>query len=80
MLAFAFMGGVAMRWVLTAIAGILIAASAFTVGWANAQPAPPPGPIQPGSTTDELADMVMDVIEGGGPAVPTTTPLPAPHP
>jgi len=33
-----------------------------------------------GSTTDELADMVMDVIEGGGPAVPTTTPLHAPHP
>jgi hypothetical protein len=81
-LAFAFMGGVAMRWLLTAVAGILIGASAFTVGSANAQPVPPPPPvpIQPGSTTDELADMVMDVIEGGGPAVPTTTPLPAPHP
>jgi hypothetical protein len=76
------MGGVAMRWLLTAVAGILIGASAFTVGSANAQPVPPPPPvpIQPGSTTDELADMVMDVIEGGGPAVPTTTPLPAPQP
>ena len=82
MLAFAFMGGVAMRWVLTAVAGILIGASAFMMGPANAQPVspPPPVPIQPGSTTDELADMVMDVIEGGGPAVPTTTPLPAPNP
>ena len=54
----------------------------FAVGPASAQPAPPPGPIQPGSTSDELADMVMDVIEGGVPAVPTTTPpvVPAPQP
>jgi hypothetical protein len=74
------MGGVATRWVLTAVAGILIGASAVTAGWANAQPAPPPEPVQPASTTDELADMVMDVIEGGGQAVPTTTPLPAPQP
>jgi hypothetical protein len=76
------MGGVATRWVLTAVAGILIGASAFVMGSASAQPVPPPppGPIQPGSTNDELADMVMDVIEGGGPALPTTTPLPVPHP
>ena len=80
MLAFAFMGDVAMRCVLTAVAGILAGASVFAVGPASAQPAPPPGPIQPGSTSDELADMVMDVIEDGGSAVPTTTPLPAPHP
>jgi hypothetical protein len=25
-----------------------------------------------------LADMVMDVIQHGGPAAPTTTPVPAP--
>jgi hypothetical protein len=27
-----------------------------------------------------LADMVMDVIQHGGPAAPTTTPVPAPPP
>jgi len=41
-----------------------------------------PGPSQPGptpvSTSDELADMVMDVIQHDGPAAPTTTPVPAP--
>ena len=75
MLALRVMGDVAMRCVLTAVAGILDQAlSAFAVGSANAQPAPPPGPIQPGSTSDELADMVMDVIEDGDAAAPTTTP------
>jgi hypothetical protein len=71
------MGDVAMRCVLTAVAGILAGASVFAVGSANAQPAPPPGPIQPGSTSDELADMVMDVIEHGEVAAPTTTPAAA---
>ena len=69
------MGDVAMRCVLTAVAGILAGAFGFAVGSANAQPAPPPGPIQPGSTSDELADMVMDVIEHGEVAAPTTTPV-----
>jgi hypothetical protein len=27
-----------------------------------------------------LADMVMDVIQHGGPAAPATTPVPAPSP
>ena len=82
MLALRVMGDVAMRCVLTAVAGLLAGASVFAAGPASAQPVspPPPVPIQPVSTTDELADMVMDVIEGGGPAVPTTTPLPAPNP
>jgi hypothetical protein len=50
------------------------------MGSAAAQPipTPPPGPTQPTSTSDELADMVMDVIEHGG--IPTTTPVPAPVP
>ncbi|HEX2214258.1 MAG TPA: hypothetical protein VHH12_12590 [Mycobacterium sp.] len=53
-------------------------------GWSSApalanaqppQPAPsPPGPVT--STSDELADMVMDVIEQSSPA--TTTPAPPP--
>ena len=74
------MGDIAMRCVLTAVAGILAGALVFAVGSANAQPAPPPGPIQPGSTSDELADMVMDVIEDRDATAPTTTPLLAPHP
>ena len=71
-----------MRWLSAVVAGVLIGISAVAIGSANAQPVPPPppGPIQPGSTDQELADMVMDVIENGGPAVPTTTPLPAPRP
>ncbi|WP_333895042.1 hypothetical protein [Mycolicibacterium gadium] len=46
---------------------------------ANAQPVPPPppGPAQPGSsTTEELADMVLDAIEHDSPAPPTSTPVP----
>ncbi len=69
-----------MRSLLSAVAGVLIGVSAFAVGTASAQPSQP-GPAPPGpttSTSDELADMVMDVIEHGGPAAPTTTPVPAP--
>lgn len=71
-----------MRWLFAVVAGVLIGISAVATSSANAQPVPPPppGPTQPGSTTDELADMVLDVIEHGSPAVPTTTPSPAPHP
>jgi hypothetical protein len=69
-----------MRCLFAALAGVLIGAAAFGVASANAQPVPPPpGPTQPGSTDEELADMVMDAIEHGDPSVPTTTPLPAPQ-
>jgi hypothetical protein len=44
---------------------------------AAAEPLPTPPPV-PGSTNDDLADMVMDAIQHGA---PTTTPVPAPpHP
>jgi hypothetical protein len=36
-----------------------------------------PGPATT-STSDELADMVLDVIQHGGAAAPTTTVVPAP--
>jgi hypothetical protein len=62
------------------VAGVLVGISAVAAGPAHAQPVPPPpGPTQPGSTDEELADMVMDAIEHGAPSVPTTTPLPAPQ-
>jgi hypothetical protein len=77
------MNGVAMRWLLAAVTGVLIGLSTVAAGTANAEPAPPsptpPGPT-PTSTSDELADMVLDVIEHGGAAAPTTTPAPAPPP
>jgi len=68
-----------MRSVLSAVAGLLIGVSTV-VGTANAQPSQPaPTPPAPGtSTSDELADMVMDAIQHGGPVAPTTTPVPAP--
>jgi hypothetical protein len=70
-----------MRWLWSAVAGVLIGFSVFAVGavgTASAEPAQP-GPTTP-STSDELADMVMDIIEHDAPAVPTTTPAPAPAP
>lgn len=69
-----------MRWLFAVAAGALVGISAGAAGSAHAQPVPPPppGPTQPGSTTEELADMVMDVIEDRAPALPSTTPLPAP--
>ncbi len=72
------MAGFAMRCVLSVSAGVFIGASAFAMASAAAQPAPvpPPAPAQPGSTSDDLADMVMDVIENGTVAAPTTTPVP----
>ncbi|MDV3131942.1 hypothetical protein M1248_07880 [Mycobacterium sp. 29Ha] len=47
---------------------------------ANAQPVPPPPPpTQPGSSsTEELADMVLDAIEHDSVTAPTTTPVPQP--
>ena len=69
----------AMRWVLAAVAGAAIGLPAFAIGTASADPTQPsaPGPVTT-STSDELADMVMDVIQRGGPAAPTTTVVPAP--
>lgn len=70
-----------MRWLFAVVAGMLIGISAVAMSPANAQPLPPPppGPTQPGSTTEELADMVLDAIEHDSAAVPATTPAP-PHP
>lgn len=64
-----------MRWLLAAVAGVLIGLSAVAVATADADPAPPTPTT---SSSDELADMVMDVIQHGGPAATTTTPVPAP--
>ena len=66
-----------MRWVLAASA--VIALSAAAIGSAGAQPTQPPAPGPgPTSTSDELTDMVMDAIEHGDVAAPTTTLVPAP--
>jgi hypothetical protein len=71
--------GVAMRWLLSAVVGAVIGLSAFAIGTAAAEPNQPPAPgPATTSTSDELADMVFDVIQHGGPTVPTTTPVPAP--
>ena len=67
-----------MRWLLSAAAGALIGLSAFAIGTASAEPTPPPAPGPTTSSSDDLADMVMDAIQHGGPAAPTTTPVPAP--
>jgi hypothetical protein len=64
-----------MRWLLTAVAGVLIGVSALVAATANADPAPPTPTT---SSSDELADMVMDAIQHGGPAAPTTSPVPSP--
>jgi hypothetical protein len=67
-----------MRRLLSAVAGLLIGLSLFAAGTACAEP------VQPGPTTtsssDELADMVLDVVEHGAPAAPSTSPVPAPAP
>jgi hypothetical protein len=59
---------------------LLVGAVALSFAFAPvaaAEPLPTPPPA-PGSTNDELADMVMDAIQHGA---PTTTPVPAsPHP
>jgi len=67
-----------MRWVLAAAAGAAgLAALAIDTASADPTQPPAPGPVTT-STSDELADMVMDVIQHGGPAAPTTTVVPAP--
>jgi hypothetical protein len=67
-----------MRRLLSALAGAVIGLSAFAIGTASAEPTQPPAPGPTMSNSDELADMVMDAIQHGGPAAPTTTPVPAP--
>ena len=67
-----------MRWVWSAVAGVVFGLSVLAIPAANAEPTPPPAPAPGTSSSDELADMVMDVIQHGGPAAPTTTPVPAP--
>ena len=67
-----------MRWLLSTLAGAAIGLSAFAIGTANAEPTQPLAPGPTTSTSDELADMVMDAIGHGGPVAPTTTPVPAP--
>ena len=68
-----------MRWLLSAAAGAVIGLSAFAIGTAGADPTPPPVPGPTTSSSDDLTDMVMDAIQQGGPAAPTTTPVPPPH-
>jgi hypothetical protein len=65
----------AMRWLWSAVA--IVGLSVFAIGTASAEPTQTPAP-GPTSTSDELADMVMDAIQHGDPAAPTTTPVPAP--
>jgi hypothetical protein len=71
-----------MQWLFAVVGGVLIGISVITSSSANAQPVPPPppAPAQPGSTTEELVDMVLDAIEHDSPLTPTTPPLPAPQP
>ena len=54
---------------------VLIGLAGLAGGTAAADPTPPPAP--PGSTSDELADMVMDALQPGSGA-PTTTPVAPP--
>ena len=69
----------AMRWVLAAVTGAAIGLSGVRDrhGQRRSDPAACARPVTT-STSDELADMVMDVIQHGGPAAPTTTVVPAP--
>ena len=69
-----------MRWLFAVAAGVLIGMAAIATSPANAQPVPPPPPpTQPGSSsTEELADMVLDAIEHDSAAAQSTTPVPQP--
>jgi hypothetical protein len=64
------------RWLVSAAAGVLLGLSSLAVGAAHADPSDT-GSTPTTSTPDDLADMVMDVIEHR-PAAPTTTVAPAP--
>ncbi|MDT5325699.1 MAG: hypothetical protein QOF25_2851 [Mycobacterium sp.] len=65
-----------MRLLVSAVM-VLIGVAGLAGATAGAQPSSP-APTPPGSTSDELADMVMDAI-GHGSGAPTTTPVPPPH-
>ena len=67
-----------MRWVLAPLAGAAIGLSVFAIGTASAEPTQTPAPGPASSTSDDLADMVMDVIEQGSAAAPTTATVPMP--
>jgi hypothetical protein len=66
-----------MRLLVSAVL-VLAGLSGLAAGAATAQPSTPP-PAPPGSTSDELADMVMDAIEHDPAAPTTTTPVPPPR-
>jgi hypothetical protein len=67
-----------MRWVLAALAGAAIGLWVFAIGTASAEPTQTAAPGPATSSSDDLTDMVMDVIEHGSVAAPTTTPAPVP--
>jgi hypothetical protein len=65
--------------VLFSAGAVAVTLSAVFAPVALAEPAPaPPSPV-PGSTDDELADMVLDAISHGTPD-PGATAVPAPRP
>jgi hypothetical protein len=61
---------------LVPVAMALIGLAGLAGGTAAAQPTTP-APAPPASTSDELADMVMDALQPGSGA-PTTTPVAPP--
>jgi hypothetical protein len=63
---------------LVPVAMVLIGLAGLAGGTAGAQPTTP-APAPPGSTSDELADMVMDAIQSGSGALTTTPVAPPPH-
>lgn len=54
------------------VGAVILSIAMAPVAAAEPLPTPPPAP---GSTNDELADMVLDAIQRD---TPTTTPVPAP--
>jgi hypothetical protein len=72
--------GRAAKWVLAAAAVLALSLSPVVVGAAHADPSSPGTGPTTTSTSDELADMVMGVIDKGRGAAPTTTVVPAPAP
>jgi hypothetical protein len=67
-----------MRWALAVFAGAAIGLSVFGIGPAGADPTQTPTPGPSTSSSDDLADMVMDVIERGSADAPSASAAPAP--